>query len=379
MRLFAGVCTAAAVLLVTLCVVGQELDTAKIAKIRADLDRNTSYTAEWLGGPRHVWYLEFEHEKIRPIRIVREAGEVEVYYYMLYKVINKDSVDRELEIRIGAWSDKQPCPNKWDDTLNNYRQMADLKYRDTYLPENDTLEAVKRIEKKHFLSKDERKDVIEKIEKKHFLEDINNGKGLFSLADVTIPEELGKATDTGIHGDETGINSPVIKAGDTWHCVVVFKKISTEMDYLRIFVSGLTNDFKVLTHLDRDEVRELRGQDLVLMKNGEMIRSRSEERLNDVRMFIRNVAGQLDERVEKLVDVQEIVKAKHTRIEPNQRLIVEKMLEITYERLGDEFYVTNDWMEKIEQRWFEWIRVIDTDLPHEPVDIDNPPGARPGP
>ena len=83
-----------------------------------------------------------------------------------------------------------------------------------------------------------------------------------------------------------------------------------------------------------------------------------------------------DERIEKLVDVEEIVKSKHNRIEPNQRLIVEKILEVTYERLGDEFYVSNDWVEKVEQRWFEWIRVINTDLPHSPVDIDNPPGAR---
>jgi hypothetical protein len=364
MRLFAGMLAAAVVLLVTLCVVGQDLlDTAKVREIRARLDRQTSYTAEWLGGPRHVWYLEFEHQKIQPIRIVREESEIEVYYYMLYKVTNKDSVDREVEIRIGAWSDKQPCPNMWDDVLRNYRQMADLKYRDTYLPDND----------------EDLTDVIKKIEKKYFLQEANNGEGLFSLPRVTIPEELDKATDTGIHGDETGINSPVLKAGETWQCVVVFKKISVEMDYLRIYVNGLTNDFKVLTHLDTDAVREYRGTDMVFMKDGEMIRCRSEERLNDVRMFIRNVAKQLDERIEKLVDVQDIIKSKHTRIEQNQRLIVEKVLEITYERLGDEFYVTNDWMEKVGQQWFEWIRVIDTDLPHEPVDIDNPPGARPGP
>ncbi len=147
------------------------------------------------------------------------------------------------------------------------------------------------------------------------------------------------------------------------------------MDYLRIFVSGMTNDFYILTHLDAEKVREYRGFDLVLMRDGEMIRCRSEERLNEVRMFIRNVAGLLDERIEKLEKVQEISKSKHTAIESNQRLIVEKVYEITYMRLGDEFYVTNDWVELVGDRWFDWIRVADEDLMHEPVDIDNPPGA----
>jgi hypothetical protein len=372
MKLFTGLCVVVVALFLTLCVVAQERGEVDLAKLHADLDKETSFTSKWLGGPRHVWYLGFKHEKIRPIRLSWEEGEIELYYYMLYTITNKDERDREIEIRIGAWSDKQPCPNKWDETLKRYRQMSDLKYRDTYLPEKENLDIIKKIEKK-------RLDVIKKIEKKHFLKEANNGEGLYSLAKVTIPEELGKATDTGTHGDETGINSPVIKAGETWQCVAVFKKISTEMDYLRIYVSGLTNDFQILTNLDTDKVREYRGSDMVLMKNGEMIRCRAEERLNDVRMFIRNVAGMLDERIEKLVDVQEISKSRHARIKQNQRLIVEKVLEITYERLGDEFYVSNDWMQKIGQRSFEWIRVIDCDLPHEPVDIDNPPGAGPGP
>lgn len=351
MRFLAGLTAAVVVLLAALCVVAQEeLDEAKLNE---RLERQTTYTSEWIGGPRHIWYMELKHEKIRPIRVQIEEGDIEVYYYMLYTVKNKDERDHEVEMRIGAWSDKQPCPNRWDKTLKNYRQMSDLKYRDTYV-----------------------KDVVKAIEKKHFLKEANGGKGLLSLAEVTVPETLGKATEPGVHGDEEGINSPVIKAGETWKCVAVFKKISTEMDYLRIFVSGLTNDFKVLTHLDTDQVREYRGMDMVLMKDGEMIRCRSEERLNDVRMFVRNVAGLLDERIEKLQDVEDIVKSKHSRIEPNQRLIVEKLFEITYKRLGDEFYVSNDWVEKTGDRWFEWIRVIDTDLPHSPVDIKNPPGAR---
>lgn len=350
MKLFAGLCAAVVVLLVSLSVIAQEVDEAALNQ---RLERQTTYTSEWIGGPRHVWYLEFKHDKIAPIRVCIEEGEIEVFYYMLYTVTNKDENDHELEMRIGAWSDKQPCPNKWDDTIKNYRDMSDLKYRDTYIPE-----------------------VVKAVEKKHFLQEANGGKGLLSLAEVTVPDELGKATQTGTHGDETGINSPALKAGETWQCVAVFKRISAEMDYLRIYVYGLTNDFKVLTHLDTDQVREYRGMDMVLMKDGEMIRCRSEERLNDLRMFVRNVAGLLDERVEKLVDVQEITKSKHTRIEPNQRLIAEKILEITYMRLGDEFYVTNDWVEKVSTQWFEWIRVIDTDLPHSPVDIDNPPGAR---
>jgi hypothetical protein len=114
----------------------------------------------------------------------------------------------------------------------------------------------------------------------------------------------------------------------------------------------------------------------VLMKDGEMIRCRAEERLNDVRMFVRNVAGTLDERVEKLVDVQKIVKSQDARVLQSQRLIVEKIFEITYKRLGDEFYVSNDWVEKVGGRWFEWIRVIDTDLSHKPVSIEDAPTGR---
>jgi len=355
MRIFAALCVSLIVLAAGVCVLAQELDQAKLREINDRLDHQATYTSKWLGGPRHIWYLEFTHEKIRPIRVCAEEGEIEVYYYMLYTLKNKDEADHEVNIRLGAWSDKQPCPNKWDETLKNYRHMHDLKYRDTYV-----------------------KDVVEKVSKKHFLQESNGGKGLYSLAEVTVPEKLGKATETGSHGDEMGINSAVIKAGETWQCVAIFKKIDAEMDYLRIFVYGLTNDFNILTHLDIENVREYRGMDLVLMKNGEMIRCRSEERLNDLRMFVRNVAKQLDERIEKLTDVEEIIKSNHTRVEPNQRLIVEKILEITYERLGDEFYVSNDWVENIGERWYEWIRVVNTDLPHSPVDIDNPPVRGPG-
>jgi hypothetical protein len=355
MKFLAGILAAAAVLFVTYCVIAQEVDVPKEGRTQQEkLAEQTSYTPKWMGEPRDVWYLEFKNEKIRPIRVCVEEGEIEVYYYMLYTVTNKDDQDHEVEIRIGAWSDKQPCPNMWDETLKRYREMADLKYRDTYIPE-----------------------VVKAVEKKHFKKKANDEKGLFSLADVTMPEKLGKDTNTGTHGNETGINSPVIKANTTWECVAVFKKISTEMDYLRIFISGLSNDFQVLTHLDTDKVREWRLQDIVVMKNGEMIRCRSEERLNDLRMFVRNEAGTLSERVEKLTDVQKTIKAKseHSRIKPNQRLVVDMIYEVTYKRLGDEFYVSNDWVEKVEGRWFQWLRLIDTDLSHGPITIqDAPPG-----
>lgn len=340
---FAGV----VVVLICICVIAQE------ENLVSRLKRGETYTAEWLGGPRQVWHLEFSHEKIQAIRICIEEGEIEVYYYMLYKITNKDEQDHEIDIRIGAWSDKQPCPNKWDKTLKRYRHMSDLKYRDTYMPE-----------------------VVEAVEKKHFLQEANDGGGLFSLKDVTMPQDILKPTKTGLQGDESGISSPVIKAGETWQCVALFKRISPEMDYLRIFVDGLTNDFKILTYLDSEKVREFRGTDMVLMKNGEMIRCRAEELLNDLRMFVRNEAGLLDERIEKLVDVQEIKKTQHMRIDPNQRLIVDNIFEITYSRLGDEFYVSNDWIELEGERRFEWIRVIDVDLPHSPVDLEDVP--RPG-
>jgi hypothetical protein len=354
MRFFAGVLAAAIVLSIALCVTAQDVpESEKGVSLRKKLERQVTYTSKWLGEPRDHWYLEFKHEKIRPIRVCIEEGDIEVYYYILYTVKNKDNEDHEVEIRIGAWSDKQPCPNRWDETLKRYREMSDLKYRDTFVD-----------------------DVVKKIQKKHFKGKANNGKGLFSLADVTFPEKLGKETVTETHGNPKGINSPVIKAGQTWECVAVFKKIDTEMDYLRVFVAGLTNDFQVLTHLDTDKVREWRGQDMVLMKNGEMIRCRAEERLNNVRMFVRNVAGTLDERVEKLTDVQKIIKTKHARVKRNQRLVVEKIYEFTYKRLGDEFYVSNDWVEKVGARWFTWIRVIDTDLVHNPVSIEDAPRGR---
>lgn len=351
MKLLTAVCAGLVAVLLCVCVIAQE---AKEHEGMVDkLRRGETYTAKWLAGPRHIWYLEFSQKKICPIRVCIEEGEIEVYYYMLYKITNKDERDHEIDIRVGAWSDKQPCPNKWDKKLKRYRHMADLKYRDTYVPE-----------------------VVKKVEKKHFLQEANNGKGLFSLKDVTMPEEIEKLTQQGIHGNETGISSSVIKAGETWQCVAVFKRISPEMDYFRIFIDGLTNDFQILTYLDSEQVREHRGTDMVLMKNGEMVRCRAEERLNDVRMFVRNEAGLLDERIEKLIDVQSIHKSGHTRIDPNQRLIVEKIYEVTYKRLGDEFYVSNDWIELEGERRFRWIRVIDVDLPHSPVDLEDVP--RPG-
>lgn len=333
------------VLAVTFALLAQE--TPSEEKIIKESEEKAKLIPQWLGEPRHIWYLEFTYEKPETIRVCTEEGEIEVYTYMLYKVKNSDSVDHEFNLFIGAWSDKKPCQNSYDEDLKRFRTVHDLPYRDKYIP-----------------------DVKEKIEKTLFKTEANGGKGLYCKNDVTMPAKIGEPTRPGTHGDEYGINSPVIKAGEEWECVAIFDRFDDEMNYFRVYVGGLTNDFKIYTHLDAEKVRDYIGVDIVHLRNGEIVRGEVEETTNNIIVKVKKETGDLERLVFKREEVKNFWKAKRQAIEPNERLFVEKLLEITFHRSGDEFYTSLDWLEFKERRWVEWVRIEKVDLPHNPIALE---------
>lgn len=334
-----------AVLAVTIALLAQEVPSEE--KIPKEAEEIAKFTPEWLGEPRHIWYLEFTYEKPESVRVCAEEGETEVYSYMLYKVKNKDSVDHEFNLFIGAWSDKKPCQNSYDEDLKRFRTVHDLPYRDKYIA-----------------------DVKAKIEKMLFKTQANGGKGLYCETDVTMPAKIGEPTKPDSHGDEYGINSPVIKAGEEWECVAIFDRFDDEMNYFRVYVGGLTNDFKIYTHLDTQKVKDYIGVDIVHLRNGDIVRGEVEETTNNIIVKVKRETGDLERLVFKREDVKNFWKAKRQGINPNERLYVEELLEITFHRPGDEFYTSLDWMEFKERRWVEWVRVEKVDLPHSPIPLD---------
>jgi hypothetical protein len=316
-------------------------------KTLKECEETAKFTPEWLGEPRHIWNLDFTWEKPETIRVSTEEGETEVYTYMLYKLKNSDSVDHEFNLFIAAWSDKKPCQNSYDEGQERFLTIHDLPYRDKFIP-----------------------DVKEKIEKTLFKTGANGGKGLYCKKDVTMPAKIGEPTKVGTHGDEYGINSPVIKAGEEWECVAIFDRFDDEMNYFRVYVGGLTNDLKIYTHLDAEKVKDYIGVDIVHLRNGEIVRGEVEETTDKIIVKVKLETGDIQKQVFKREEVKNFWKAKRSAISPNERLYVEKFLEITFHRPGDEFYTSLHWMEFEGRKWVEWVRVEKVDLVHNPIPLE---------
>lgn len=115
----------------------------------------------------------------------------------------------------------------------------------------------------------------------------------FPLAKESIEEKLGKKFN-GIRD----VSQTIIKAGETKECVAIFNAIDPEMDKLRIYIEGLTNDIKV---------EDIKGR-------------------------------------------------------PNKRRVTDKILKLVYKRPGDEFHAMLKTLEFVKKEWIKRVRIIKTDL-----------------
>ncbi|MCX7703136.1 MAG: hypothetical protein N2234_03415 [Planctomycetota bacterium] len=311
-------------------------------KIIEDINEYVKMTPVWLGQPRHVWYLKFEHEKPKMVVVGREFGRTEIYWYMLYKVTNLDTWEHEVFLEVTAWSDKG------------------VEYQDYYA-----------------------RDVIEAIEKKENRTEANGGKGLYT-ADVVamakeVPDKLAEHPKPGVHADDTGLAVPKIGPGETWECVAVFKRLSEpeadrfrinvkglkswdpEANFIRIRVAGLSNDFKIVTHEDMKEIATYLGKDCLILTDGSKMWGKVTEAREEYSIITTNEAGeQIEEPVSKS-KVFKWVKSDKSSLLPNERLVDEPYYEILYTRKSDEFASTEDPIEFVEEGWVRHWRIIQVD------------------
>lgn len=270
-------------------------------------------------GPRKIWELNFhtgikigegdpfdaddlrEWKFTRPRAIVikKETDEPEVYWYLLYTIQNHDKDDHPFFLNVSACSDKA--------NASDYGVAHNLGHK---IGGKDSA-----------IYNDLARDDVKKAVQRKLINELSRGEGMkdrgTDLADWTtlcLPKELAKKTELqpkevegeGIKETDEGVNLPVIKAGETKRCIAIFKKLDNEARTIKIYFQGLTNDFKIVTHLQDTTLSEF-------------------ERIGEERVY-----------------------------------------EVVYQRNGDEFFTTDDWIDFEKKGWVTWKRKYKVDLKHEP-------------
>ena len=319
-----------------------DVPTSDEDRIIKDEREYAKLTPVWMGQPRHVWYLKFEYEKPKQVVVGQEFGRTEIYWYMIYRVTNVDSWAHEVFLEITAWSDKG------------------VEYQDCYAW-----------------------DVVDAIERKENKKEANNGKGLFHTGKVSMPEDvperLTEFPRPGVHADDTGLNIPKLGPGETWECVAVFKRLfepqkdrfrinvkglkswDPEANFIRIRIGGLSNDFKVITHEDVNEIQKYLGKDCLIMEDGSKLWGQVSETREEYQIIMEDEAGNKIEKTILKSKVYKWVKSEKSSLLPNERLIIEPFFEILYRRKGDEFASTEDPIEFVEDGWVRHWRILKAD------------------
>jgi hypothetical protein len=258
-------------------------------------------------GPRHIWELNFhlgikvgdgdpfdpddkrpwKFEKPQTIVIKNETGEPEPFWFIFYTIQNHDEEDHPIFINVGAISDKANA-STYGAVDKSGGQMAS-KESAIY---NDLTQAE-----------------VMKVVEKQFINELQAGadKKLWTWRDLCFPAEIGKKGTIKEDEMDNGINLPVLSKGETRRCIAIFNRLDNEAKTLKIYWQGLTNDFKMKTHLDDPSLTEF------------------------------------------------------------ERLVTERVYEVVFDRNGDEFWTLEDAINFVSKGWVEWSKKIRTDLKHDPV------------
>jgi len=329
-------------------------------------------TSGWEPGPRHIWYLNFRYQKPKMITVGQEFANPRIYWYMLFSLENLDAEDHEIFVDLRAFSDK------------------DVEYINVY--EEDVYKVIVWKEgKKEWKGVEDngKPGVLHHVHAYTFMPNLKELSG-----PVTKVWERKPLVQSKTHGDPDDLNLPVIKAGQKWECVAIFKTAydakterfrirphgryawDLEMHHLRIRVSGLTEDFKIITHEDRLQAEEYLHKDLLLLRDGTEVWCRVREVMIDAYRIEQRTKGKKTEKVVPKMKVWRYLKwdaaklrkgmrEKENDLSPYMRLVVEKYFDIVYERTGGDVLPGGNPLKFVRDGWVEDWRIVRDDLPFE--------------
>ncbi|RMG06435.1 MAG: hypothetical protein D6731_25830 [Planctomycetota bacterium] len=164
------------------------------------------------GNPQ-AYLIWFSRGELGRVQLKDDTGDVEVYWYLTYKLTNRDAVPHRYFLDITARSDRG---KRW------------YRYHDEWIPE--AYEEVRRI-----LGKRE-------------------GEQLLSQRDVSMPppgerNELPRVDDQRTR-ETAHIALQTLQPGETAECVALFHGFDPEMDRLIIRIAGLSPTTLSLDHAD---------------------------------------------------------------------------------------------------------------------------------
>jgi hypothetical protein len=277
--------------------------------------------------PRHIWQLNFHrgvkkgdadpfdpddgrkwlHALPQPIVIKNETERPEVYWYLLYTIQNPDQPNPD-----------EPGINASHSIFINVHAISDKANAAQY--------AIAHKGKGSMYSKESalyndlpNEEVKRAVVRKLMVEGVLKSKGyineekiteacklLWGYSEVCLPEKLDVMTEIRDDEMDEGINLRVLKPGETHRCIAIFNKLDIETCTIKVYFLGLTNDWNMTTHLEDPSIGEF------------------------------------------------------------ERLIREKVLELTFERKGDDYYTVEDEITFIKREWATWTKKIRVDLKHDP-------------
>ena len=329
-------------------------------------------TSAWEDSPRHVWYLKFTHEKPKCIVVGQEWGNPRIYWYMVYTIENLDNEDHEIFVEVSASSDKgvtyiDSCEEDvykavvWKEGMKEWRGP-----QDTGKP-----------------------GVLHPVDALTMFPSLARYKGPLNLEwQKSPPVKIGRT-----HGDPKDLGFPVIKAGQKWRCVAIFKMETDplmdrfrirppgryswdpEARHIRIRVWGLTNDFRLITHEDRDRLRFYLRNDCVITRDGREFWGRVEEMVDAYKVTRLTPEGQTithvipKEKVWRYLPWNKAKLRKGFRRNENDlsrymRIVVHKYYQIIYERRGSDLFPDEQEFRLVDEGWVEDWSVIRLDNPH---------------
>lgn len=138
----------------------------------------------------------------------------------------------------------------------------------------------------------------------------------------------------------------------SYECIAIFKQWDLHMDRLKITWKGLTNS--ILFDVGRKSPPDMFNANVLL---NQIRAQREADKLEKLaRRAKANGQILLHEDLTKLVKT-------YRNMRRHDRILRQSVLEVVYERPGDEFYVTLDKMTFISRRWKTYASVIKMDLP----------------